>query len=269
MTSPTGPADRTERDHYVISPAPWVAGCSDVGCKHETNQDALSLAARPAPERVAVVVVADGVSTALGAEAASLAASDAACSHLTRRLEGRAAHNLAMVEAFSRANDAVLEAAGAAEPSACTLVAAVLEPDRILLGNIGDSRAYWIGDDGSCQLLTVDDSMAQARIMLGMSRVEAEQSRQAHSITKWLGRDSADATPSVTTLEPPGKGWLLVCTDGLWNYASSPETMFEVFSAARETAAEPAAISEALVGWAKAQGGRDNITAAVARHETP
>lgn len=268
MTSPAGQADRTERDHFVVSPASWIAGCSDIGCKHKTNQDALSLAVKPEPARVAVIVVADGVSTALGAEAASLAASEAACSHLTQRLQDGIAVHLAMVEAFSAANDAVVDVAHGDEPSACTLVAAVLEPHQILVGSVGDSRAYWIGDDRSCQLLTTDDSMAQARIMLGMSRIDAEQSRQAHSITKWLGRDATDVTPSVTTFEPTGDGWLLVCTDGLWNYASSPGEMFDVFSAVRETATLPAAISEALVEWARAQGGRDNITAAVARHET-
>lgn len=267
MTSPTGQADRSERDHYVVSPASWIAGCSDIGFKHRTNQDALSLAARSDPEKVAVIVVADGVSTALGAEAASLAASEAASSHLTQRLHDGTALNIAMVEAFSVADDAVVDVAHGEEPSACTLVAAVVQPHQISVGSVGDSRAYWIGDDESCQLLTTDDSMAQARIMLGMSRLDAEQSRQAHSITKWLGRDSADVTPSVTTLQPTGNGWLLVCTDGLWNYASSPSEMFDVFSAVRETDAHPAAISEALVEWAKGQGGRDNITAAVVRHE--
>lgn len=268
MNSTVGQADSSERDHYVVSPAPWVAGCSDIGCKHSTNQDAMSLAAKPDPDRIAVMVVSDGVSTAPGAEAASAAASDAACSHLTRRMQDGTAHNLAMMEAFSAAHDAVVAVAHGREPSACTLVAAVLEPTLIVVGSIGDSRAYWIGDDQSCHLLTTDDSMAQARIMLGMSRIDAEQSRQAHSITKWLGRDSADVTPSVTTLEPTGDGWLLVCTDGLWNYASSPSEIFDVFSAVRETSENPAAISQALVEWARAQGGRDNITAAVARYES-
>lgn len=268
MTSPAGQADRSERAHYVRTPAPWVAGCSDIGCKHQTNQDALSLAAKPAPERVAVIVVADGVSTALGAEAASVAASEAACAHLTQRMHDGTALNLAMVQAFAEANDAVVAAAHGGEPSACTLVAAVVEPNQIFIGSVGDSRAYWIGDDQSCQLLTTDDSMAQARIMLGMSRIDAEQSSEAHSITKWLGRDSADVTPSVTTLQPSGNGWLLVCTDGLWNYASSPGEIFEVFSAVRIADGHPAAIAEALVEWAREQGGRDNITAAVARHES-
>ncbi|MEO7588342.1 MAG: PP2C family protein-serine/threonine phosphatase [Arachnia sp.] len=267
MTSPDGKPSRSDRAHYVRSPAPWVAGCSDIGLKHRTNQDAMCLAARPEPDRVAVVVLADGVSTALGAEVASVAASEAACSHLTSRLTDGTALNIALVQAFSLANDAVVAAANGAEPSACTLVAAVIQPGQIAVGSVGDSRAYWVGDDSSCNLLTTDDSMAQARIMLGMSRIDAEQSRQAHSITKWLGRDATDVTPSVTTLQPTGNGWLIVCTDGLWNYASSPEEMFHIFTAAANTDRDPAAIAAALTLWAREQGGRDNITVAVARHE--
>lgn len=269
MTRPAGEADHSERAHFVRSPAPWVAGCSDIGLKHRTNQDAFSLAARTEPDHVAVIVVADGVSTALGAEAASLAASEAVAAHLTTRIGDDAAINEAMVQAFTVGNDAVVAVAGEDEPSACTLVAAIVAAGHITVGSVGDSRAYWIGDDQACQLLTTDDSMAQARMMLGMSRTDAEQSRQAHSITKWLGRDATDVTPSITTLEPTVSGWLLVCTDGLWNYASSPAEMFSVFDEARAADARPTAIAEALVEWARAQGGRDNITAAVMRHETP
>lgn len=267
MTPPVGQAGQSERDHYVRIPAPWVAGCSDIGLKHRTNQDAMALAARPAPHREAVLVVSDGVSTAPGAEAASLAASEAACSHLTSRLQDTTPLNISLVQAFSLANDAVLEAAHGGEPSACTLVAAIVRPGQISIGNIGDSRAYWIGDDQSCRLLTTDDSMAQARIMLGMSRIDAEQSSQAHSLTKWLGRDSTDVTPSVTTLQPAGNGWLVVCTDGLWNYASSPDDIFAVFKDARHDGDEPATIAEAMTQWARQQGGRDNITVVVARYE--
>lgn len=249
------------------TPAPWVAGCSDIGLRHQTNQDALALAAKQEPEPLAVLIVADGVSTALGAEIASVAASEAASAHLTACLQDGTPLNIALVQAFSEANDAVLAAARGEEPSACTMVAAVVQPGQIAVGNVGDSRAYWIGDDQSCRLLTTDDSMAQARIMLGMPRAEAERSRQAHSITKWLGRDSTDVTPSVTTLQPDGSGWLLVCTDGLWNYASSPDEMFDVFSSINRVSSEPSTIVEGLVDWALAQGGRDNITVAVARQE--
>ncbi|MCC2592801.1 protein phosphatase 2C domain-containing protein [Tessaracoccus sp. OS52] len=266
MTQPTQPT-KGERSHYVRVPAPWIAGCSDVGLKHRSNQDAFCLAARPGDERTAVLAVADGVSTAAGSELASLVASEAACMHLANRIEEGTAPNLAFVQAFAEAQDAVLSARQGDDAAACTLVAGIMTPDSIAVGNVGDSRAYWLGDDGLCLLLSTDDSMAQARIMLGMSRAEAEQSNQAHSITKWLGRDAANVTPSVITHQPTTNGWLLLCTDGLWNYASSPEEMHHLVKGFVERTASPGAIAEGLVDWANSKGGRDNITVAVARYE--
>lgn len=257
----------SERSHYVRTPAPWLAGCSDVGLKHKTNQDALCLAVKPGTARHAVVAVADGVTTAFGSELASLVAAETACNHLVERIEGGAAPNLAFVQAFAEAQAAVMEAKQGDEASACTLIAGIMSPGSIAVGNVGDSRAYWVGDDGSAQLLSTDDSMAQARIMLGMSREEAEQSSQAHSITKWLGRDASNVTPSVITHQPTTNGWLLLCTDGLWNYASSPEEMYNLLRGLMSEHGSPVEITRGLIEWAKAQGGRDNITAVLARYE--
>lgn len=258
------PATDAARAHFVLSPTNWLGGCSDVGLKHKTNQDAFCLAVRES-QGSAILAVADGVSTASGAEGASRAASDAACAHLMGAFEDDQDLALPMVEAFHAAHDAVLTAAGRSDPSACTLVMATVQGDTVTVGNIGDSRAYWMGDDGTATLLTVDDSMAQARILLGMPREDAERSHQAHSITRWLGRDSEDVRPSLSTLRPSTPGWLLLCSDGLWNYASSADDLARVI--APLTAGEPtaAALAEALVAWARDRGGRDNITAALAR----
>lgn len=259
------PTDRSERSHYVRTPASWVAGCSDTGLRHRTNQDAMSLAVRDEGQRMALLAVADGVTTAAGSEVASLVAAETAIESLIAAHRTAQPTNLAFVHAFEAANQAVLEARD--EPSACTLIVASVDGSTIAVGNVGDSRAYWLGDDGSCQLLSTDDSMAQARIMLGMEREEAEQSSQAHAITKWLGRQSTNVTPSVITLMPPTNGWLLLCTDGLWNYASSPAEMAARFQAALQLSPSPVGVAETLVAWANEQGGRDNITAVVARIE--
>lgn len=259
------PADRSERSHYVRFPAPWVAGCSDTGQRHKTNQDAMCLAVRDEGRHAAMLAVADGVTTAEGSEVASLVAAETAVESLIEAHQNGQPTNLAFVHAFEAANQAVLEARE--EPSACTLIAASIEDGTIAVGNVGDSRAYWLGDDGSCQLLSTDDSMAQARIMLGMSRDDAEQSSQAHAITKWLGRQSTNVTPSVITLVPQTNGWLLMCSDGLWNYASSPEAMSGLFQSMLGRSPSPAFLAEALVEWANDQGGRDNITAVLARIE--
>jgi len=63
-------------------------------------------------------------------------------------------------------------------------------------------------------------------------------------------------------------GWLLVCSDGLWNYCSAAE---DLAALVRDTAegppeeAEPLTLAGALVDWANTQGGQDNITVALAR----
>lgn len=259
------PGSRSERAHYVRVPAHWLAGCSDTGRRHTSNQDAMCLAVRREPGPAALIAVADGVSTAAGSEVASLVAAETAVEQLMALRERDQPDNLAFVQAFAAANQAVLDARE--DASACTLIAAIVRDSTIVVGNVGDSRAYWIGDDGSCLLLSTDDSMAQARIMLGMARDAAEQSSQAHAITKWLGRDSTNVTPSVITHQPSHNGWLLICTDGLWNYASSPAEMAAVFATHLALGAAPGRLAESIVEWANQQGGRDNITVVLARIE--
>ena len=61
-------------------------------------------------------------------------------------------------------------------------------------------------------------------------------------------------------------GWVLVCSDGLWNYCSAPEDLAGLLGATMDTVgAQPLPLAAALVDWANAQGGRDNITVALAR----
>lgn len=213
-----------------------------------------------------MVALADGVTTAKGSEVASLVAAETAVQFLAQGHDRGYAPNVVFMKAFTEANQAVLAASD--DPSACTLIAAMVAGNSIAVGSVGDSRAYWLADDQTSRLLSTDDSMAQARIMLGMDREEAEQSSQAHAITKWLGRQSVNHSPSVTALRPDRPGWLLLCTDGLWNYASSPEAMSGLLSTHLATVGpDPKELTTSLVAWANEQGGRDNITAVLVRIE--
>ena len=63
-------------------------------------------------------------------------------------------------------------------------------------------------------------------------------------------------------------GWLMLCSDGLWNYCSAAEDLGALVSrtsGASPAAIEPLALAGALVDWANAQGGQDNISVALAR----
>lgn len=262
MTGPAG-HEQAERRHHVRASGPLVAGCSDLGLRHPTNQDAFAVATRR--DGRSVLALSDGVSSSPGSEAASLAAVEAARDGLTALVESGVPAAEALVAAFAAAQGAVLDVGGPA-PAACTLTAAVCEPTRLTVGNVGDSRAYWIADDGPDLLLSVDDSLAEARVSFGMSREEAESSLSAHTITRWLGPDSPDSSPTLASHEPTGPGWLLLCSDGLWNYARDPEALGAIVRGFSPQAGGPAALAEALVAWAVAQGGADNITVVLRRY---
>jgi serine/threonine protein phosphatase PrpC len=268
----------TERDHYTEQPALWVAACCDVGVRHHRNEDATAVAAEPTPRSRAVLVVCDGVSTSLDSDVASLAAArrarDVLVAHRPAGLgtpaSRVAAITGAVVKAAAEANAAVIEntAPGSDNAASCTFAAAVVEADLVVFGNVGDSRVYWIPDAGSSgnpTELSVDDSVAQARIAMGVPRAEAETGPQAHAITKWLGRDSPDFVPRTGSIGVTSPGWVLVCSDGLWNYASEATALQSLVTELSTPDADPLALAVALVDWAKSRGGKDNISVALAR----
>jgi serine/threonine protein phosphatase PrpC len=153
-----------------------------------------------------------------------------------------------------------------AEPPSCTFVAAVVSEELITVAWCGDSRAYWLPDTGEARQLTVDHSLGTELLASGESRAQAEADPAFHTITRWLGADSVDHSPEFASQTIDGAGWLLVCSDGLWNYASAlPEmrTLLSDLSAGAGT--DPVPLAAALVDWANAAGGHDNITAALAR----
>lgn len=263
----------SERDHFREQPASWVAGVCDKAVGKSRNEDAMALLASEAPGSRAVLVVLDGVSNSVDSDVASLAGARAAREVLRTPLPAGmgtpdsrdAAVRRVLTDAVAAANTAIVAVTDpdSPNPASATFTVAVLEGDRVHWANLGDSRSYWIPDAGPPEQLSVDDSVAQEQISSGIAREVAETGPQAHAITKWLGRDAEDLTPSVGSRELTGPGWLLACSDGLWNYASTPEAIAEQVRAAGTD--EPMALALALVAFANAAGGHDNITAALAR----
>lgn len=281
------------RDHFSEQPAAWVGAVCDRGLRHTRNEDAVATAAEREPGSRAVLVVCDGVSSSVDSDLASLAAARAARDVLAASssrgmlagLPPTAAIIARLTLAADTANDAVIAVSQSAKdntsrgaprsdlspvpsPASCTFVAAVVEHETLVVGSVGDSRAYWIPDVGPATALTPDDSFAQVQIAAGVSRQEAESGPQSHAITRWLGADAPDHKPTTATMTLTEPGWLLVCSDGLWNYCSPAHDLGELVqrtSRCSPGAAEPLALAQALVDWANAQGGQDNISAALAR----
>jgi serine/threonine protein phosphatase PrpC len=276
------------RDHFSEQPATWVAAVCDRGIRHTRNEDAVALAASGEPGSRAVLVVCDGVSNTTDSDVASLAAArvarDVLDSSHSRGMGTPSSLVAAVIARLEAATDAasgaVLEVSAMAtevarvgnpavpSPASCTFVAAVVEQELLVVGSVGDSRAYWLPDVGSAVALTVDDSFAQEQIASGVPRAEAESGPQSHAITRWLGVDAPDHKPRTATMTLAEPGWLMLCSDGLWNYCSAAEdleALVQKTSGISPTPNDPLFLAGALVDWANAQGGQDNITVALAR----
>jgi serine/threonine protein phosphatase PrpC len=263
----------SERDHFTEQPGPTIAATCDKGIVHRRNEDAVALGING--NRL-VAVVCDGVTNATDSDKVSLEAARAARDVLQNapaangdaaehwRAQAVAAATAAQAAAMTAARDAQI--ARVENPPACTYVAAVVDDGLLAASWIGDSRAYWFGDDGAAIQLSVDDSWATAEIASGVDRAVAEADARAHSITRWLGPDSPGGDPGFMTTTPSAPGWLFVCSDGLWNYCSEAHDLRALaYEHLAATGNDPLRASGTLVDWANAQGGHDNITVALAR----
>jgi serine/threonine protein phosphatase PrpC len=236
-----------------------AAGVTNPGLIKRENQDAFYLhAVGPA----VVAVVCDGVSTSASAATAARLACTAAGEVLTADGEG-GAHPAAMEAAVAAAQEAVAGLRWSPSPRvaapACTIAAAVWDGRRLAATSIGDSRAYWLSSD-AVVALTTDDSWLREQVDAGrMTPEEAHADGRAHQITGWLGVDAPEPAPVTRLLTPETPGWLIVCSDGLWNYAPGDE---QLASWVREAGASrrPVEVARALVERALASGGHDNIT---------
>ncbi|CAA9271778.1 MAG: Serine/threonine protein phosphatase [uncultured Corynebacteriales bacterium] len=181
---------------------------------------------------------------------------------MTAGAGGDPAERLAAAARAAAAAVAALGTAGRAP--ACTLVAATLDAGLVRVVGIGDSRVYWVPDEGPAELLTEDDSWAAAAVRAGEDPDRAWADTRAHTLTRWLGAD-AEVPAAVRTVRLEGPGLVLVCSDGLWNYLLDPA---ELGAAVRSAyAGDLLAGADALVGLALDRGGRDNVTVALLRHE--
>lgn len=147
---------------------------------------------------------------------------------------------------------------------ACTLVGSIMAGGLLIVGWVGDSRVYWVPDDRTNPpaRLTEDDSWAAQMVAAGlMNEAEAYADERAHAITGWLGADAYELEPHTASFKPDRSGLVVVCTDGLWNYAESAAEMAAAVPA--DAHQRPLHGAQVLVGHALDGGGHDNVTVAL------
>ncbi|HEX3876392.1 MAG TPA: PP2C family serine/threonine-protein phosphatase [Bryobacteraceae bacterium] len=263
---------RPASDRIEITLSPLCAAVCDRGKRHARNEDragALQVGNSYA------LVACDGVSASRESELASGAVVASVSESLSRALSEGQAHDAQALMRDAIAAAAALLAAqapheGDDNPPSTTVAAALVADGYATVGWVGDSRVYWINRDGARQL-TSDHSWMNDVVSAGkMTAEEAGKAREAHAITRWLGADAGEnAAPDTARIPVNEEGVLLLCTDGLWNYAPTPEEMTRLIHEANGEDGDALTTARNLVHFANEKGGQDNITAIVLRWKPP
>ena len=140
-----------------------------------------------------------------------------------------------------------------------TLTVAAALSDDLIIGHVGDSRAYLLRD-GELEQLTTDHTLAQALIDAGVANRDDPASRSMrHVLTAAVGSLGEQVEPQIRRFKLQPGDQLLLCTDGLTETVEDA-TINQVLREA--TSAQSAC--QSLVDLALAGGGVDNITVVVA-----
>lgn len=262
-----------KRRHVEYSLGDDIAAVTDKGLHHRHNEDDVRIAIEKQGDRdLKIMVISDGLSSAQHAQEASARATKA----VIETLSARVARSFDPVKSM---NDAILKAHAAAcsikfkekdkkGPPGATVVAAILSGNNAIIGWVGDSRAYVATSFGT-KLLTRDHTWINELVDSGrMTEEEALLSVNPHVLTKCIGPMELDSSgeepvPSVVSVKLPAFSWLVLCSDGLWNYDENLSEFDEVVKSSLQHA-RAIDFARDLVTFANSRGGRDNITVAVA-----
>jgi serine/threonine protein phosphatase PrpC len=236
---------------------------TDTGRVRTNNEDAVAL-----DPKCGVAVLADGMGGYAAGEVASGMACDFIQAELGRWLQEAAGNatdgdvKRAMDICVDNANRAIFSAANSNPTYAgmgTTLVLGVFRSGRLLLGHIGDSRAYRLRA-GELQQITKDHSLLQEQIDAGiLTPEEAQFAAHKNLVTRALGVE--DLVLMETHLHDVQSADIyLMCSDGLSDMLSDSQ-IADVMSAHTSLPE----MGAALVAAANDAGGRDNIAVVLVR----
>jgi len=238
---------------------------TDVGRARDNNEDSVAL-----DEAAGLAVLADGMGGYNAGEVASQMLTSFVSRELGRWLKdaGRPARagevKRAMDICVDNANRAIFNAANTNPRYAgmgTTLVLGVFRPEGLLLGHVGDSRAYRLRA-GRLMQITRDHSLLQEQIDAGLLTVEeAAYSSNKNLVTRAVGVEDTVLMELHLHEVQPGDTYLL-CSDGLSDMLSD-DGLAHLLNT-HETLPEAA---HALINAANDNGGRDNIALILARAE--
>ncbi len=229
-----------------------VAALTDIGCKRANNEDSFGY-----DLEVRLFVVCDGMGGSNAGETASATAVKELVENFCRedfaglpreeRLFRSILHTNRVIHRMAQESD---EFRG----MGTTLVSACLDDRRMIVGNVGDSRAYFLRG-GVCVQITNDHSFVAEQVRMGsMNAEEAGSSPFQSLITRAVGT-AETVEPDIFTGNLESGDIILLTSDGLTRYADAKSIASLILSGDNLTGA-----CRALIDEAKRHGAVDNVT---------
>lgn len=234
-----------------------MCGLTDSGLSRENNQDSFFVSNQ---EDFPLFIVADG----MGGHNAGEIASDIAVETIrentfNNRENLNCKDNIVntIKQSLAEANKKIyFKALGTPECSGMgtTVTMVYVFQNKLYIGHVGDSRAYYI-DELCIKQITEDDSLVNELLKNGsITKEEAINHPQRNVITKALGT-SIDIEVDVETFDYKHGDILIICSDGLSNMVKEDIIFKTIKSEDNVNLA-----CRYLVDLAKENGGLDNIT---------
>ncbi len=236
-----------------------IWGVTDRGVVREENQDAIGIEILTAQQMLAVVC--DGMGGARAGHVASTMALEQFLKQFKAfHAQGELTAPQMLEQSVLCANEAVFR--HAQSHSECygmgtTMVAALVDREKADVLNVGDSRAYWITNEGIVRV-TRDHSLVEDLVLRG--ELTAEQARvhpNKNLITRALGAEEQVQADLFSFEVTPGS-YLLLCSDGLSNVVSDQEMLYEVLHGT-----EADSCCRRLLDIAIKRGAPDNVSVAL------
>ena len=231
-----------------------VAALSDIGHRRSNNEDSYGY-----DLETNLFVVCDGMGGLAGGEVASRTAVE----YTLRTYRELINVSIDPVErlhaAISSANYAIWNRSQQDQRlrgMGTTLVAVCLIGDRLLIANVGDSRAYFLRD-GNCSQITEDHSYVAEQMRRGVTSEISARLRQV--ITRAVGVNAA-VEPDFFVGDLASEDTVLLTTDGLTRYADAEMLTQQIYAHSDLDDA-----CHSLIAIAHSGGAEDNITCLLLR----
>jgi protein phosphatase len=231
------------------------AGDSHIGKIRTTNEDALIV-----EPRLGLYAVLDGMGGANAGDVASQLARDV-IRDFVHQCRTKLSPRELLETAIAAGSAAVWGEAQRHRDRhgmGTTVVACLLaDAQRVVIGHVGDSRAY-LWRDGRLQALTRDHTIVEELVDRGLlSAEEAERHPYKNVLSRNLGAKPETRVDCLELELRPGDR-LLLCSDGLYGYASADAIQYVVGSGDA-----PEHVARDLIDLALRGGGGDNVSALV------